>query len=71
MNRPTRRLLFVDHVSRILGGAEVNLVELLAEPASRRQWQALAACDPNGRLHQALEPLGVERHCPAISLQMT
>lgn len=55
-----RRLLFVDHVSRILGGAEVNLVELLAPrpPAptgeATEAWLPVVACDPDGPLHGAL-----------------
>jgi hypothetical protein len=35
MSRERPRILFVDHVSKVLGGAEVNLLELLALPAAR------------------------------------
>jgi len=57
-----RRLLFVDHVTRILGGAEVNLVEFLGEAAERGGVEVAVACDPRGRLHEALADAGVERH---------
>ena len=57
-----RRILFVDHVSRILGGAEINLVELAAESAARAQWDLHAACDPEGRLHASLQSLGIPSH---------
>lgn len=57
-----RRLLFVDHVRHILGGAEVNLVELLSEPGACSGWRAEVATDPDGRLHEALGPLAVPRH---------
>src|SRR5690606_8482583 len=58
---PRPRVLWVDHVHRILGGAEVNLLELLAEPESRVAWESVVACDPAGRLHERLEALGIER----------
>lgn len=55
MNPPApRRVLFVDHVRRILGGAEINLVELASEPAARAAWDIHVACDPEGQLHDAL-----------------
>ncbi len=57
-----RRVLFVDHVRRILGGAEINLVELAAEPAAREKWEIQAACDPEGRLHDSLTSLGIPCH---------
>lgn len=55
-----RPVLWVDHVSRILGGAEVNLVELLAEAGPRGPWQSIVACDPAGRLHDTLQAAGIE-----------
>lgn len=57
----SRRLLFVDHVCRILGGAEVNLVELIGHPASRPDWEITVACDPSGPLHLALRDSGATR----------
>ena len=60
-SRPPLRILWVDHVCRILGGAEVNLVELLAEDGARQRWQSTIACDPAGRLHETLEDLGAAR----------
>ncbi|MSU36129.1 MAG: glycosyltransferase family 1 protein [Pedosphaera sp.] len=54
-----RRLLFVDHVSKVLGGAEVNLVELLGLPAARERWQVAVACAPGSALGAALEKIGV------------
>lgn len=63
MNPPSlRRVLFIDHVRRILGGAEINLVELAADPASRRNWEIHAACDPEGRLHDTLVSAGSTCH---------
>src|SRR5258708_17131433 len=53
-----RRVLFVDHVNRILGGAEINLVELVAEVAIRKDWQPLCACVQGGKLGVALQALG-------------
>lgn len=54
------RILFVDHVSRILGGAEVNLVELLGTPDSRPPWEVTVACDPEGPLGRALNAIGID-----------
>lgn len=56
-----RCVLFVDHVNRILGGAEVNLVELLAEPGARKAWTATVACSPGSPLDERLAGLGVRR----------
>lgn len=55
-----RPILWVDHVSRILGGAEVNLVELLAEARTHPPWKSIVACDPAGRLHDTLQTAGIE-----------
>jgi glycosyltransferase involved in cell wall biosynthesis len=55
------RVLWVDHVRRILGGAEVNLVELLGDPESAAGWDSVVACDPEGRLHDALEQARASR----------
>lgn len=54
-------VLFVDHVQRILGGAEVNLIELLAESGTGCDWRITVACHPEGRLDEALAGQGIER----------
>lgn len=56
-----RRVLFVDHVNRILGGAEVNLVELLADAEARRAWDVTVACSPDSPLDERIAALGVRR----------
>jgi glycosyltransferase involved in cell wall biosynthesis len=58
----SRRVLFVDHVRRILGGAEINLLELASDPSARKAWDIQVACDRDGQLHDALGALGVPRH---------
>lgn len=57
----SRRVLWVDHVRRILGGAEVNLVELLGSPNDRASWSSTVACHPEGPLHVALSAAPVDR----------
>lgn len=57
-----RRILFVDHVSKVLGGAEVNLLELLALPVVRERWEVHVACAPGSPLEAELAKLGVPRH---------
>lgn len=57
-----RRILFVDHAPGPLGGAEVNLVELLSHPAARARWDAQVACAPSGALAEALTRSGTIRH---------
>ncbi len=57
-----RRVLFVDHVRRILGGAEINLVELANDASARSAWDIQVACDPGGQLHDALGSRGVPCH---------
>lgn len=56
-----RRILFVDHVSKVLGGAEVNLLELVELPAARTRWDIQVACAPGSPLAAALERLDVPR----------
>ena len=53
------RVLFVDHVDRILGGAQVNLLELLPELLADPSLQIACACAPNGPLSQRVRELGV------------
>ncbi len=57
-----KRVLFVDHVDRILGGAEVNLLELLDRLPSGLGWDVACACHPQGSLADALKTVGVKRH---------
>jgi glycosyltransferase involved in cell wall biosynthesis len=56
------RILFVDHVSKVLGGAEVNLLELLALPDARTRWDVSVACAPGSPLAAALAKLDVPCH---------
>ncbi|MBL9139422.1 MAG: glycosyltransferase family 4 protein [Verrucomicrobiales bacterium] len=57
----SRRVLWVDHVRRILGGAEVNLVELLTSGQPPAPWNSTVACSPDGPLHTALAVAAVDR----------
>lgn len=52
------RVLLVDHVSKVLGGAEVNILELLAHPGVREHWDVTVACAPDSPLARAIDPLG-------------
>jgi glycosyltransferase involved in cell wall biosynthesis len=51
------RILLVDHVSKVLGGAEVNVLELLAHPGVRDAWDVTVACAPGSPLARAIDPL--------------
>ena len=53
-DRQRRKVFMVDHVSKILGGAEVNLVELLQAPGVMDRWEVTVACAPKGPLSTAL-----------------
>ncbi len=55
------RVLFVDHVDRILGGAEINLLELLGSSSVRERWTVTCAVHPGSRLSQALSEIGVHQ----------
>lgn len=57
-----RRLLFVDHVSKVLGGAEFNLLELLGLPAARQRWDVQVACPPGSPLETAVARIPIPRH---------
>ena len=57
-----KRVLFVDHARRILGGAEINLLELLAEVSRKKNWTCACACPLGSPLSAALQPLGVPQH---------
>jgi len=54
-----KRVLFVDHVSRILGGAEINLLELLAAAGAERRWLTACACPQGSRLSESVTRLQV------------
>jgi glycosyltransferase involved in cell wall biosynthesis len=54
-----KRILFVDHANRILGGAEINIVELLGSPRAKQSWTSGCACPRGSRLSEALEEVGV------------
>jgi glycosyltransferase involved in cell wall biosynthesis len=55
------RVLFVDHVNKVLGGAEVNLVELAGHSEARNRWEIEIACAPGGPLDAAVADLGLAR----------
>jgi glycosyltransferase involved in cell wall biosynthesis len=61
MSEARPKVLFVDHVSKVLGGAEVNLVELLAHAPLAERWEIVTACSSGSPLDQALAKLGVAR----------
>jgi glycosyltransferase involved in cell wall biosynthesis len=54
-----KRVLFVDHVNRILGGAEINLLELLSTPECREHWTVGCACAAGSRLSESVRALGI------------
>ena len=54
-----KRILFVDHVTNILGGAEINLVELLE--ASGEKWSVACACCEGSRLATEIDRIQVRR----------
>ncbi len=59
------RILLVDHVSKVLGGAEVNALELLAHPVVRTQWDVTVACASGSPLAKKVADLSwptVEHH---------
>ncbi len=70
-----KRILFVDHVSKVLGGAEVNLLELLAASAASAHWESQVACAPDSPLEIALRsnpassaiPLHPHQFAPALN----
>ncbi len=56
-----RRILIADHVSKVLGGAEINLVELLNHPNVSSAWDVTVACAPQSPLDRALADSGIRR----------
>ncbi|MBL9176149.1 MAG: glycosyltransferase family 4 protein [Verrucomicrobiales bacterium] len=57
-----RRILFVDRNPGPPGGAEVNLLELLAHPGAQTHWDAQVACSPASPTAAALRGQRVVRH---------
>lgn len=56
-----KRVLFVDHVDRVLGGAEINLIELIEEAQRHGHWQIAVACRRRSRLGDAVAGLDVQQ----------
>lgn len=56
-----KRVLFVDHVDRVLGGAEINLIELIEEARRRGDWEVSVACRSGSRLGESIAKLGVKQ----------
>jgi glycosyltransferase involved in cell wall biosynthesis len=56
-----KRVLFVDHVDRVLGGAEINLIELLAETRGRELWEIACACRSGSQLDEKIAALNIRR----------
>jgi len=56
-----KRILFVDHASRILGGAEINLIELLSAVSPSGGWPAACACREGSQLSRAVGALGARQ----------
>ena len=55
-----KRVLFVDHVDRVQGGAELNIIELLSRSAFPSDWRVACACPDTSPLHRELRQAGVE-----------
>jgi glycosyltransferase involved in cell wall biosynthesis len=53
-----KRVLFVDHVNRVLGGAELNLIELLTELRRSENLHLSIACREGSQLFESLRNLG-------------
>lgn len=63
-----KRVLFVDHVDRVQGGAELNILELLTRSSFARDWRVACACPDTSPLHRSLKAAGIEcldYHIPA------
>ncbi len=55
-----KRVLLVDHVDRVQGGAELNIIELLTRSNFPNEWQVACACPDTSPLHRDLKKAGVE-----------
>ncbi|MFM8360146.1 MAG: glycosyltransferase family 4 protein [Verrucomicrobiota bacterium] len=64
------RVLVVDHVSKVLGGAEVNVLELLDQPGAREAWDVAAACAPGSPLAARLAAQGWPVHPHAFAPEL-
>ncbi len=55
-----KRVLFVDHVDRVQGGAELNILELLTRSPFPREWRVACACPDTSPLYRSLKAAGIE-----------
>ncbi len=55
-----KRVLFVDHVDRVQGGAELNILELLTRSPFPREWRVACACPDTSPLYRSLSSAGIE-----------
>lgn len=55
-----KRVLFVDHVDRVQGGAELNVIELLSRSNFPNEWRVASACPDTSPLYRELQRAGVE-----------
>jgi len=55
-----KRVLFVDHVDRVQGGAELNVIELLTRSPFPREWRVACACPDTSPLYRSLSSAGIE-----------
>src|SRR5688500_7447534 len=55
-----KRVLFVDHVDRVLGGAEINLIELIDEAQQHNDWEIAVACRAQSQLGETIQKRGVK-----------
>jgi glycosyltransferase involved in cell wall biosynthesis len=55
-----KRVLFVDHVDRVQGGAELNIIELLSRSPFSREWRVACACPETSPLYRTLKGAGIE-----------
>ncbi|MCD6051886.1 MAG: glycosyl transferase family 1 [Verrucomicrobia bacterium] len=55
-----KRVLIVDHVDRVQGGAELNIIELLTRSPFPREWRVACACPDTSPLYRALSGAGIE-----------
>lgn len=55
-----KRVLFVDHVDRVQGGAELNVIELLTKSPFPREWRVACACPDTSPLGKTLKDAGIE-----------
>lgn len=56
-----KKILFIDHVNRILGGAEINLIELLSLNVVHSHWEVACALDPTGPLGKSISSINTSK----------